>query len=193
MALKYRVPIKIYQGAWLQNVQNIQWPKCKWPLTFFCSSPPSRFGRNGGERGNVFRPRCAINSPIMDAIPAAARSLSEVQGRSFAYTYRIQQANRGHERRRKLRKIKTPANESAETRAGIDHRLHSLQQPASRTRGSRTRNQTQGKTEEENGGRQKKKRRRELEKNHKKTRDRTQGGEREKQGEKERNRGAKTE
>jgi hypothetical protein len=31
-------------------------------------------------------------------------------------------------RRRKL----NPADESAETRTGIDHRLHSLQQPASR-------------------------------------------------------------
>jgi len=39
-----------------------------------CSSPSSRFSRNGKESDNVFPPRCAINSPIMDAILAAARS-----------------------------------------------------------------------------------------------------------------------
>jgi hypothetical protein len=47
----------------------------------------------------------------------------------------IEYKNQEH-RRRKL----NPTDESVETRTGIDHRLHSLQQPASRTRGSKTKN-----------------------------------------------------
>jgi hypothetical protein len=33
-----------------------------------CLSPSSRLSGNDRERGDIFPPRCAINSPIMDAI-----------------------------------------------------------------------------------------------------------------------------
>jgi len=54
----------------------------------------------------------------------------------FISELKVTEYKNQEQRRRKL----SPADESAETRTGMNHRLHSLQQPASRTRGSRTKN-----------------------------------------------------
>jgi hypothetical protein len=43
----------------------------------------------------------AHDVPLIDAIPAAARSLEELQGRSLAYKYRAQQMNKGGRGRKK--------------------------------------------------------------------------------------------